>query len=51
MYFTAYTNGHAPLEESDMSELDGKLFLTEAFKVIMEEILNKGTDLKEKVVF
>uniref|UniRef100_A0A672M7A3 Cysteine sulfinic acid decarboxylase n=1 Tax=Sinocyclocheilus grahami TaxID=75366 RepID=A0A672M7A3_SINGR len=42
-------NGHVHLEESDMYESDGKLFLTEAFNVIMEEILHKGTDLKEKV--
>uniref|UniRef100_A0A8C1IG67 Cysteine sulfinic acid decarboxylase n=1 Tax=Cyprinus carpio TaxID=7962 RepID=A0A8C1IG67_CYPCA len=32
-----------------MCESDGKLFLTEAFSVIMEEILHKGTDSKEKV--
>ncbi len=49
MYLTEYTNGHAHLEESVMYESDGKLFLTEAFNVIMEEILHKGTDLKEKV--
>lgn len=42
-------NGHVHLEESDMDESDGKLFLTEAFNIIMEEILHKGTDLKEKV--
>lgn len=51
MCFTEYLNGHAHLEESDMYESDGKLFLAEAFEVIMGEILNKGTDLKEKVVF
>lgn len=49
MYLTEYMNGHVHLEESDMYESDGKLFLTEAFNVIMEEILHKGTDLKEKV--
>uniref|UniRef100_A0A8C1I2U4 Cysteine sulfinic acid decarboxylase n=1 Tax=Cyprinus carpio carpio TaxID=630221 RepID=A0A8C1I2U4_CYPCA len=42
-------NGHVHLEESDMYESDGKLFLTEAFNVIMEEILHKGTDSEEKV--
>uniref|UniRef100_A0A9J8CNS3 Cysteine sulfinic acid decarboxylase n=1 Tax=Cyprinus carpio carpio TaxID=630221 RepID=A0A9J8CNS3_CYPCA len=35
--------------KSDMCESDGKLFLNEAFSVIMEEILHKGTDSKEKV--
>lgn len=49
MYLTEYMNGHVHLEESDMYESDGKLFLTEAFNVIMEEILHKGTDSKEKV--
>uniref|UniRef100_A0A8C1IG92 Cysteine sulfinic acid decarboxylase n=1 Tax=Cyprinus carpio TaxID=7962 RepID=A0A8C1IG92_CYPCA len=49
MYLTEYINGHVHLEESDMCESDGKLFLTEAFSVIMEEILHKGTDSKEKV--
>lgn len=44
-----YMNGHVHLEESDMYESDGKLFLTEAFNVIMEEILHKGTDSEEKV--
>uniref|UniRef100_A0A9J7YE14 Cysteine sulfinic acid decarboxylase n=1 Tax=Cyprinus carpio carpio TaxID=630221 RepID=A0A9J7YE14_CYPCA len=49
MYLTEYINGHVHLEESDMCESDGKLFLNEAFSVIMEEILHKGTDSKEKV--
>uniref|UniRef100_A0A8C1ULI4 Cysteine sulfinic acid decarboxylase n=1 Tax=Cyprinus carpio TaxID=7962 RepID=A0A8C1ULI4_CYPCA len=49
MYLTEYMNGHVHLEESDMYESDGKLFLTEAFNVIMEEILHKGTDSEEKV--
>ncbi|XP_051516159.1 cysteine sulfinic acid decarboxylase-like isoform X1 [Myxocyprinus asiaticus] len=44
-----YMNGHVHLEESELYDSDGKLFLTEAFQVIMEEILNKGTDIKEKV--
>lgn len=50
MYLTEYFNGNVHLEDSDMYESEGKLFLTEAFKVIMEDILHKGTDLKEKVV-
>lgn len=50
IYLTEYINGHVHLEDSDRYESEGKLFLTEAFKVIMEEILHKGTDLKEKVV-
>nr|XP_055045198.1 cysteine sulfinic acid decarboxylase isoform X2 [Misgurnus anguillicaudatus] len=42
-----YTNGHVHIEDSYDS--DGTLFLTESFKVIVEEILHKGTDIKEKV--
>ncbi|XP_055045197.2 cysteine sulfinic acid decarboxylase isoform X1 [Misgurnus anguillicaudatus] len=44
---TEYTNGHVHIEDSYDS--DGTLFLTESFKVIVEEILHKGTDIKEKV--
>lgn len=30
---------------------EGQLFLNEAFKIIVEEVLRKGTDAKEKVSF
>uniref|UniRef100_A0A8C7D3X0 Cysteine sulfinic acid decarboxylase n=1 Tax=Oncorhynchus kisutch TaxID=8019 RepID=A0A8C7D3X0_ONCKI len=49
------TTGPSPLYgQQDMNEplldnSEGQLFLTEAFKVIIEEVLCKGTDVKEKV--
>lgn len=49
MNSTEYMNGHVHHEEPDIYESDGTLFLTEAFKVIVEEILHKGTDIKQKV--
>lgn len=30
---------------------EGQLFLNEAFKIIVEEVLHKGTDAEEKVSF
>lgn len=32
-----------------INHADGQLFLHEAFKIIVEEVLCKGTDVKEKV--
>ncbi|KAM4610103.1 cysteine sulfinic acid decarboxylase-like [Polymixia lowei] len=37
------------LNETLVDHSEGQLFLTEAFNIIMEEVLCKGTDVKEKV--
>nr|ALX34911.1 cysteine sulfinate decarboxylase [Paralichthys olivaceus] len=37
------------MNEPLLDNSEGQLFLTEAFKVIVEEVLCKGTDVKEKV--
>lgn len=37
------------LNEPLIDHSEGRLFLNEAFKIIMEEVLCKGTDVKQKV--
>ncbi len=37
------------LNEPLIDHSEGQLFLNEAFKIIMEEVLCKGTDVKQKV--
>lgn len=39
---------HCP-GESLINHSEGQLFLTEAFKIIVEETIRKGTDVQEKV--
>lgn len=51
---TADRQAKEPANVQDLSEplidqSEGQLFLTETFKIIMEEVLCKGTDVKEKV--
>ena len=46
--------GQGPAELPDMNyplidHSEGQLFLNEAFKIIIEEVLCKGTDVKQKV--
>nr|XP_046209618.1 cysteine sulfinic acid decarboxylase-like [Oncorhynchus gorbuscha]XP_046209619.1 cysteine sulfinic acid decarboxylase-like [Oncorhynchus gorbuscha] len=41
--------GQQDMNEPLLDNSEGQLFLTEAFKVIIEEVLCKGTDVKEKV--
>jgi hypothetical protein len=41
--------GQQHLNEPLLDHREGQLFLTEAFKVILEEVLCKGTDVNEKV--
>ncbi|CAB1312487.1 unnamed protein product [Coregonus sp. 'balchen'] len=41
--------GQQNMNEPLLDHREGQLFLTEAFKVILEEVLCKGTDVKEKV--
>lgn len=36
-------------EDSLINHSEGQLFLTEAFKIIVDEVLNKGTDVQQKV--
>ncbi|TDH10531.1 hypothetical protein EPR50_G00076230 [Perca flavescens] len=48
------TNGKEAAKPHDLSEpcvdnSEGQLFLNEAFKIIVEEVLSKGTDVKQKV--
>lgn len=38
------------LSEPFVDNLAGQLFLNEAFKIIVEEVLCKGTDVKQKVL-
>uniref|UniRef100_A0A3Q0S7T1 Cysteine sulfinic acid decarboxylase n=1 Tax=Amphilophus citrinellus TaxID=61819 RepID=A0A3Q0S7T1_AMPCI len=40
---------HHDLNESLIDHAEGQFFLNEAFKIIMEEVLSKGTDVKQKV--
>ena len=47
-------NGLTPNNGFDLTDpsqyhTEGQLFLTEAFKIIMTEVLRKGTDVNEKV--
>ncbi|KAF3845513.1 hypothetical protein F7725_008676 [Dissostichus mawsoni] len=47
-------HSHDPAELPDMNDplidhSEGQLFLNEAFKIIIEEVLCKGTDVKQKV--
>lgn len=37
-------------EESLINHSEGQLFLTEAFKLIVDEVLSKGTDSQQKVL-
>ena len=37
------------LTEPLIDHTEGQLFLNETFKIIMEEVLSKGTDVREKV--
>lgn len=37
------------LNEPLIDHSEGQLFLTETFKIILEQVLCKGTDIKEKV--
>ncbi|XP_031700960.1 cysteine sulfinic acid decarboxylase isoform X1 [Anarrhichthys ocellatus] len=37
------------LDEPPVDHTEGQLFLNDAFKIIMEEVLCKGTDVKQKV--
>lgn len=37
------------LNEPLINHAEGQLFLNEAFKIIVEEVLCKGTDIKQKV--
>lgn len=37
------------LNEPLIDHAEGQLFLSEAFKIIMEEVLSNGTDVKQKV--
>lgn len=39
------------LNEPLIDHSEGQLFLNEAFKIIMNEVLCKGTDVTEKVLF
>lgn len=39
------------LNEPLIDHSEGQLFLNEAFKIIMDEVLRKGTDVREKVHF
>lgn len=58
MHFTVVvTNGQVeqPAELCDLNEplidhSEGQLFLNEAFKIMVEEVLCKGTDVKQKVL-
>uniref|UniRef100_A0A8D3BR80 Cysteine sulfinic acid decarboxylase n=1 Tax=Scophthalmus maximus TaxID=52904 RepID=A0A8D3BR80_SCOMX len=40
---------HRDLNEPLIDHIEGQLFLNETFKIIVEEVLRKGTDVKEKV--
>ncbi|XP_062314725.1 cysteine sulfinic acid decarboxylase [Osmerus eperlanus] len=42
-------NNGLDLNDPSQYHTDGQLFLTEAFKIIMTEVLRKGTDVNEKV--
>uniref|UniRef100_A0A4W4H3Q5 Cysteine sulfinic acid decarboxylase n=1 Tax=Electrophorus electricus TaxID=8005 RepID=A0A4W4H3Q5_ELEEL len=42
-------NGHYQCAETELNSTEGELFLSEAFKVILEEAVHKATDVKEKV--
>lgn len=42
-------NNGLDLNDPTQYHTDGQLFLTEAFKIIMTEVLCKGTDVNEKV--
>lgn len=37
-------------EESLINHSEGQLFLTEAFKIIVDEVLSKGTSIQQKVL-
>lgn len=37
------------LNEPLIDHAEGQFFLNEAFKIIMEEVLSNGTDVKQKV--
>lgn len=37
-------------EESLINHSEGQLFLTEAFKIIVDEVLSKGTSSQQKVL-
>ncbi|XP_017343638.1 cysteine sulfinic acid decarboxylase [Ictalurus punctatus] len=43
------TNGHHHVDEAELDRSVGEQFLSEAFKVILEEAVHKATDVKEKV--
>lgn len=43
------TNGHHHADEVELDPSAGEQFLSEAFKVILEEAVHKATDVKEKV--
>lgn len=43
------TNGHHHVDEVELDPSAGEQFLSEAFKVILEEAVHKATDVKEKV--
>lgn len=49
MCLTVITAGNGYLNEPLIDHAEGQLFLTEAFKIIVEEVLCKGTDVKQKV--
>lgn len=36
-------------EDSLSNHSEGQFFLTEAFKILVDEVLNKGTDVQQKV--
>lgn len=36
-------------EDSLINHSEGQFFLTEAFKIIVDEVFNKGTDVQQKV--
>lgn len=36
-------------EDSLVNHSEGQFFLNEAFKIIVDEVLNKGTDVQQKV--
>lgn len=43
------TNGHHHVDEAELDHSLGEQFLSEAFKMILEEAVHKATDVKEKV--
>lgn len=43
-------NGNHHVDEAELSPSAGEQFLSEAFKVILEEAVHKATDVKEKVL-